>query len=239
MKVVAALCVALLVCGCAGTRPESGPGSGQGANYIPNVERTAQDTEKYDGAYAKCKGWARSVPFPPGQNKEALYALDATVVGAYAALATPATGGISMVVVLGAGALGGAMAGFGYWVDTPQRQIGYQLQETQMMNCMTREGFPNLDPSVKVTWVKSSTGNASFRATGRDTYNAEKLAKAQSCGAVPMATLVQKGPGYENYTVPCDGGSTLNVRCEFGHCRETGPLVVLDQGSPQRALQGN
>jgi hypothetical protein len=36
---------------------------------------------------------------------------------------------------------------------------------------------------------------------------------------LPMATLVDKGPGYERHSIPCSNGQTLAVRCEFGNCR--------------------
>lgn len=57
------------------------------------------------------------------------------------------------------------------------------------------------------------------RATGVDTFNAERLARDQSCSAQPLSTLVAKGPGFETYSVPCANGDALAVRCEFGNCR--------------------
>ena len=55
-------------------------------------------------------------------------------------------------------------------------------------------------------------------ATGADTYNAERTAKSQSC-ATPSASLVEKGAGFEAYSVACGGGEMLAIRCEFGNCR--------------------
>jgi hypothetical protein len=60
---------------------------------------------------------------------------------------------------------------------------------------------------------------APSRATGTDTYNAEKLAKAQSCTEAPKANLSAKGAGFETYSVPCINGDTIAIRCEFGNCR--------------------
>jgi hypothetical protein len=58
-----------------------------------------------------------------------------------------------------------------------------------------------------------------FRATGVDTYNAEKLAKNRACAAQPLASLSVKGPGFETYSVPCSNGQSIAIRCEFGNCR--------------------
>ena len=57
------------------------------------------------------------------------------------------------------------------------------------------------------------------RPTGRDTYNAEKLAKNRACAAQPLASLSAKGPGFETYSVPCSNGRSIVIRCEFGNCR--------------------
>jgi hypothetical protein len=57
------------------------------------------------------------------------------------------------------------------------------------------------------------------RPTGRDTYNAEKLAKNRACAAQPLASLSAKGPGFETYSVPCSNGLSIAIRCEFGNCR--------------------
>jgi len=97
-----------------------------------------------------------------------------------------------------------------------------------MVNCMTHAGYVNNDPSVKVTYVKYDQTVKTIRTTGVDTYNAERLAKSRSCGIAPMADLVSKGPGFEIYRIPCaEGARTLVVRCEFGNCRETGPVLGL------------
>jgi hypothetical protein len=58
-----------------------------------------------------------------------------------------------------------------------------------------------------------------LRTTGRDTYSAEKLAKASSCAPNPIANLVSRGPGYENHGVACSNGEVLAIHCEFGNCR--------------------
>lgn len=54
---------------------------------------------------------------------------------------------------------------------------------------------------------------------GQYSYQSEHLARAQSCSAAPHATLNAKGPGFESYSVSCDNGDSLAMRCDFGQCR--------------------
>lgn len=55
--------------------------------------------------------------------------------------------------------------------------------------------------------------------TGTDAFNAERLAREQSCSPTPLATLAAKGPGFETYTVACTNADALAIRCEWGQCR--------------------
>jgi len=206
-------CVAALVCGCA-TRPATGPGSGEGANYVPMVQMPSAEPDGYQDDVARCQASARSIPFKADEHDEPLFWLGTAVVG------SAAWTGLGMYSVIATGWAGGAMAGFTTWVYTPQRAAWRKKQETAIANCMARKGYVNTDPSVTVTWLAPSQGSGSApRVTGRDTYIAEKFAKAQSCNVAPLATLVEKGPGFETYNVPCSSGQVLTVRCEFGNCR--------------------
>lgn len=54
---------------------------------------------------------------------------------------------------------------------------------------------------------------------GQDEFQAERLAKAQSCTQEPSAILMAKGPGFETYSVACANGDAMSIRCEFGNCR--------------------
>ena len=54
---------------------------------------------------------------------------------------------------------------------------------------------------------------------GQDGFQAERLAKAQSCSQAPSAALVARGPGFEAYSVSCSNGDAMSIRCEFGNCR--------------------
>lgn len=202
--------------GCA-TRPATGPGSGEGADYVPLVAAPAESTELYEADVAKCQREARGYPFiKPSEHDDAL-----RVVGFGSGYAVGTAMAGSAVVPFAAAVFwtGMGLYGFEHWVHSPQRATWRARQETVMMNCMERRGYINADPSVKVTWRPLPVNDISLRRTGVDTYNAEKFAKARSCAAVPIASLVDKGPGFERYSVPCNGGMTMAVRCEFGNCR--------------------
>ncbi|MBU2288574.1 MAG: hypothetical protein KKC85_19375, partial [Gammaproteobacteria bacterium] len=177
----------------------------------------------YNATVAKCQSWARGLPFRPSGEHDV--AIGALALASAVAIGTGPVDGIYEVFYLGW--VGAGWYGFREWVYTPERQAWHARQETVVMNCMAREGYGNLDPSVQVTWKPFRAAERSFRLTGRDTYNAEQYAKAQRCAAVPIASMVSKGPGYETYTVACDGGATLTVRCEFGHCRSSQPVALL------------
>ncbi|HWX03846.1 hypothetical protein [Collimonas sp.] len=65
----------------------------------------------------------------------------------------------------------------------------------------------------------ASTPEAQSGIIGQYSYQSEHIAKAQSCAAQPHAILSAKGPGFESYTVSCDSGDSLAMRCDFGQCR--------------------
>lgn len=72
-----------------------------------------------------------------------------------------------------------------------------------------------------VTTASAATSPDTIKAPpkGRDTIQAESLARSQSCAAQPIASLSASGPGFETFTVPCSGGDVWSIRCEFGNCR--------------------
>jgi len=209
-KLLSVACAAALVCGCA-FRPNEGPGSGSGADYVPIVEAPTVDKTVYDQDLAKCRASAAGIPFRASQHDDALVVVDTGALGVGWMAGIPAMAGVVMI---------GGLVGFNKWVYTPERRVWHSKQETVMLNCMAQKGYINADPSVRVTWLPPSQRAAeTLRLTGRDTYNAEQLAKTQRCAATPIATLVDKGPGFERHTIPCTNGQVLAVRCEFGNCR--------------------
>lgn len=90
--------------------------------------------------------------------------------------------------------------------------------------------------NYKVTASQLVTPGA--RPTGRDTYNAEKLAATLSCSATPRAVLVERGPGFEVHRVACPAGPDLLVRCEFGNCRAQPALLQANSNGGVVALRG-
>ncbi|MDI3381700.1 hypothetical protein ACFPPF_19785 [Xenophilus aerolatus] len=211
-------CALAILAGCA-SRPTSGPGSGYGADYVPLVQANNVPAATYEADVAACQKTARSYTFAtPDEHRDALAFLNAVTLGA--AVAIPAGWAPTFATT---GTTWGLMNGFEYGVYSPQRATFNARQESAIANCMARKGYLNADPSVTVTWTPTPAAAVKgLRRTGVDTYNAEQVAKASRCTATPFANLVGKGPGYENYTVPCDGGRILAVRCTFGNCRPGG-----------------
>jgi hypothetical protein len=80
---------------------------------------------------------------------------------------------------------------------------------------------------------ESHLQRADARPTGRDTYNAEKLALAMNCSATPRAVLVERGGGFELHEVPCSSGPAMSIRCEFGQCR---PLAAVAIDKPAESV---
>jgi serine protease Do len=78
-----------------------------------------------------------------------------------------------------------------------------------------RLGVPSLHSGQSI----AEGGSSVSRQTGQDTYGAERYARTQLCTDQPRAFLIDKGPGFETYSVPCSRGEKLLVRCEFGNCR--------------------
>ena len=64
-----------------------------------------------------------------------------------------------------------------------------------------------------------TNGNQPATASGKDLYNAERLASQSACHQQPRAVLTGRGPGFETYAVACSSGDQLVIRCEFGNCR--------------------
>ena len=73
----------------------------------------------------------------------------------------------------------------------------------------------NTAPAVQV----ASTSELPVDQVGQYSYQSEHLARAQACSTAPRAVLNAKGPGFESYSVSCDNGDSLAMRCDFGQCR--------------------
>lgn len=56
--------------------------------------------------------------------------------------------------------------------------------------------------------------------TGKDLFQAERVARDAGCGSRSTAQLAGSGPGFETYTLACVGGEVMVLRCEMGNCRQ-------------------
>ena len=72
-RLLSIFCIAALAAGCA-TRPNQGPGSGSGADYVPAVQAPANDPAAYENDLARCRASAASIPFRASQHDDALVA---------------------------------------------------------------------------------------------------------------------------------------------------------------------
>ncbi|MDR6860522.1 S1C family serine protease [Variovorax guangxiensis] len=110
------------------------------------------------------------------------------------------------------------------WVsEIPERGVAALAEFKRTGRSGAASTTPALQPTLASPGTPGQPSPASTPvsgATGRDTYNAERLARAKTCSAEPRAALVAKGAGFETYTIPCSNGDVLAVRCEFGNCRE-------------------
>jgi hypothetical protein len=76
-------------------------------------------------------------------------------------------------------------------------------------------------PSVATSAPMSrSAGTSSvLGAVGEDAHTVEHLAEVRVCSASPRSTLTGKGPGMATYTVACNSGEIIAIRCDMGNCR--------------------
>ncbi|GAA6118910.1 hypothetical protein Acidovoranil_10130 [Acidovorax sp. FG27] len=207
----AAAAVALWLCGCAasGPAPTDPP---QATSPSPSPSPIAQgdaSRARYPADLEAC----RSAASQAGVVQDTL---DGMVEGALVAAALVWGLGRSSDAVQD-WAIGGALLGGGQ-----QALRSEERRRRWIVACMAERGHGQgaqalaLQPPAPLPPPRPF---APPRATGVDTFNAERLAREQSCSAQPLATLAAKGPGFETYSVPCANGDALAVRCEFGNCR--------------------
>ena len=197
--------VALLVCGCT----TQGVPPPQPTPESPDAAAQEALRARYPADLRDCRAQASQV----GVLQETLNGM---VEGAVAAAALVWALGRSHTAVQD-WAAGGAVLGAGqYGAEALQRQ------QRLLQTCMAARGHGGGPQPYAYGPVVPAMPAAPFvppRPTGTDTFNAERLARDRACSAQPLATLAAKGPGFETYTVPCDNGDALAVRCEFGNCR--------------------
>lgn len=203
---VSALALALALTGCATQGPDMPEQPPPGGATVQSEALQA----RYAGDLQACRAYA-------GQIDVVRETLDGMVEGALVAAALVWGLGRSSDAVQD-WAVGGAVLGAGQ-----QGANAVERRRRVVIACMAGRGHTltanNVPPLPPGPVAPPPAPFVPPRATGVDTFNAERLARAQSCSAQPLATLVAKGPGFETYSVPCANGDALAVRCEFGNCR--------------------
>ena len=54
---------------------------------------------------------------------------------------------------------------------------------------------------------------------GKFSFSAERTARNSGCVTDTLARMNASGPGFETYSVACNGGDVASIRCDFGNCR--------------------
>ncbi|SFD57050.1 complement resistance protein TraT [Paracidovorax konjaci] len=199
---VAALALALAGCAAQGPRP------GAAASMPADPAQHAADLDA-------CQRYAQQIDV-------VMETLDGMVTGALVLASLAWSAGGSRGTVGGWAVAGGALG-------ATQGLQPLERRRRAVENCMQSRGHAAgpyvAAPGYPVAQAIALPAEPPPRApvpsiaVGTDTFSAERLARAQSCSVQPRAALAAKGPGFETYTVPCDSGDALAIRCEFGNCR--------------------
>lgn len=237
------ICSALSVSLIAGCAAPNTPGAGGGANYTPVIDLEGVIPERYSHDLSACRQYASAVN-PAGQ------AIAGAIIGGLvgAAIGSAVSSGrrwqgSTTRFGAGYGATSGALGSGGRAVATQERIMtncmagrGYRT-----LDGSTPAAFNGPSPYATTSPYAGQAAPAPVaynpaeyrppgraipaaapaqRELGKDTYQAEALAKSQSCAALPMAMLTHKTPGLEMYTIPCESGDVMVVQCEMGSCQE-------------------
>ena len=76
---------------------------------------------------------------------------------------------------------------------------------------------PPVAPLAVVT--NQSVENNYVPLQGKFSFSAERTARNSGCVTDRLARLNASGPGFETYSVECNGGEVASIRCDFGNCR--------------------
>lgn len=226
------LAAAVACFGLAGCANRQAPGQGYGADYTPVIDLQGVDSARYGADLEACRQMARSVD----ANRASL---EGGIAGAFVgALVSGALRGGRQTTIDAANI--GAMGGLGRAGDE-----ALASQKRIVVNCMVGRGYRALEVtpalgSYQAPQALTATGQAGpasgylqggapaaqpaaaaapVRQNGQFAYEAERIPEARACAAMPQASLVSKGPGFELYAVACRNSDTMMVRCEIGNCR--------------------
>lgn len=212
---------ALAAAGCAAPNT---PGAGHGAEYTPVIDLHNVDPAKYSADLGACRQLAKNIDV---NRATAEGAVGGIVLGA---LVSGMLGGGRQTTIDAANI--GAVSGIGHAGGAANDQA-----KKIIINCMVGRGYRALEvtpalgsyqqpmpstastPPAPASVLPTPAGNPKPPAEGQYAYEAERIPAAKACAAMPQATLVNKGPGFELYSVACRNSDTLMVRCEMGNCR--------------------
>ncbi|RLJ37972.1 glycine zipper family protein [Acidovorax sp. 106] len=187
--------VTLVLAGCAAHGPD-----------LP-AQRAPEDSAsaRYSADLAYCRQHAAQV----GVVTETL---DGLVQGALVTAALVWGLGYGHDTVRGGAAVGGVLG-------ATQGLRALERRQRTEANCMAAQGHDLVAATPPPIPWRPAPALAPARPIGTDTFNAERLARSQSCSEQPVASLVAKGPGFETFSVARTSGDALAIRCEFGTCR--------------------
>ncbi len=223
-----ALASALLFAGCAAPNT---PGAGHGAEYTPVIDLQGVDQGKYGADLAACRQLAKNVD--AGRAS-----MEGAIGGAILGAALSGMLGGGRQTTIDSANLGG-FTGLNAAAADATRQ-----SKAIIINCMVGRGYRALEvtpalgsyqqpmqttaaapssavaaPGAAAPMLPVPAGNPKRPTEGQYAFEAERIPAAKACAAMPQATLVNKGPGFELYSVACRNADTLMVRCEMGNCR--------------------
>lgn len=219
-----AVWLALVVAGC--STPNT-PGAGFGADYTPVIDLQGVDPARYQADLGACRRLAGNIDVNRATTEGAVAGVfvGALVSGMLGGGRQTTMDAANIGVVSGIGQAGGQA------IDQAKRIV---------INCMVGRGYRALEvtpalgsyqqpiqstavaptPTMQTPLLPQPAANPKPPAEiGQYAYEAERIPAAKACAAIPQATLVNKGPGFELYSVACRNADTLMVRCELGNCR--------------------
>ncbi|WCM94990.1 glycine zipper family protein [Acidovorax sp. NCPPB 2350] len=197
VRPAATLALALVLAGCATAPPGPGPGPEPG------------EQARHAADLAECQRYAQQIGV-------ATETLDGMLAGALVLASLAWSGGGSRDTVRDWAVAGGALG-------ATQGLRPLERRRRAVESCMQARGYATGPYPVAMPLPPEPAPAAPVPlpsiASGVDGFNAGRLARAQSCSTQPVAALAAKGPGFETYTVACENGDALAIRCEFGNCR--------------------
>jgi len=121
------------------------------------------------------------------------------------------------------GVWGNIIAGglIGFTVDT-WRDAAWKYDPVYVVD-LCRDASPESVKSIQTGMPEASrspAGGMVSNLSGEMRYalTAESVAKQRSCAANPHAVLNARGPATEVYTVACNNGDALMLKCVYGTC---------------------